>query len=257
MLQLGSISGVLNTSGTQGMFLKTSYIDNGQRYYVKTGEYNEYTGFGGFEPYYEVIVSRLARKLGIPCVMQHLDKATFEYKGKRYCTDVCVSKSYRKDYESRLTFEKYYEQANKGEDVVSFAQRTMGSLFSQMLILDFVITNRDRHGANIEFYNHKGKITPAPLFDNGLSFFCFCLDDNAICKSDVMSNMAVNNYIGSRSLFYNLRFVDKSVKLNYFDEHFKSYLFRGLITALTKEHRDMIWLQITRRLSYVTGLLNT
>ena len=60
----------------------------------------------------------------------------------------------------------------------------------QMLIVDYLILNRDRHGANIEVLRNSRKktIRPAPLFDHGLSLLCSCSDDAAAATFDVMAD---------------------------------------------------------------------
>ena len=47
-----------------------------------------------------------------------------------------------------------------------------------MLVFDALIYNEDRHFGNFGVLrdNHSGNIiAPAPIFDNGLSLFCYCL----------------------------------------------------------------------------------
>lgn len=61
---------------------------------------------------------------------------------------------------------------------------SLGSDFSEqvrsMLVFDCVIYNEDRHFGNFGLLrnNHTGKLTaPAPIFDNGMSLFCFADND--------------------------------------------------------------------------------
>lgn len=243
--------------GTSGAFIKKYYINNGKRYYAKTSRFDTYTGFSGFEVYYEVIASRLAKKLGVSCVPQTFETIVLSYRGIEYITDVCISESYRKETESKVTFEDLYEHSTSNMDVVQFAKYYMGNEFFQKLIMfDFIIFNRDRHGANMEFYKYKGKIIPAPLFDNGLSFFFSCPSDIEIYRTDVMEDRVVNNYIGYKSLYDNLKFLDGTVRLNPLTKYDKSSLFRGLTTKISKCHRDKIWEQIVMRYKYVTEILD-
>ncbi len=60
----------------------------------------------------------------------------------------------------------------------------MGDYIYIMLVVDFVILNRDRHGANIEVLrNSRDKtLRLAPLFDHGLSLLFNCT--NICCPAD-------------------------------------------------------------------------
>ena len=71
-----------------------------------------------------------------------------------------------------------------------------------MLTIDYLILNRDRHGANIEILQNPKKhtIRPAPLFDHGLSLVFSCRTESELKKFDVMGD---KNY--SVSLVHTLR----------------------------------------------------
>ena len=50
-----------------------------------------------------------------------------------------------------------------------------------MLVFDALIYNEDRHFGNFGLLrdNHSGKIiAPAPVFDNGLSLFCYAVEED-------------------------------------------------------------------------------
>lgn len=53
-----------------------------------------------------------------------------------------------------------------------------------MIAIDYLILNRDRHGANIEILrNARARILRiAPLFDHGLSLLYSCISDEAAMK---------------------------------------------------------------------------
>ena len=81
-----------------------------------------------------------------------------------------------------------------------------GPAFSEhirsMLVFDALIYNEDRHFGNFGVLrdNHSGEIiAPAPIFDNGLSLFCFA------GKED-LSNL--EEYAKTRSNPYNISFED-------------------------------------------------
>ena len=65
-----------------------------------------------------------------------------------------------------------------------------------MLVFDAVIYNEDRHFGNFGILrdNHTGKIiSPAPIFDNGLSLFNYALDDD-IKNLDAYAKTRSNPY---------------------------------------------------------------
>ena len=78
-----------------------------------------------------------------------------------------------------------------------------------MLIVDFLILNRDRHGANMEVLrNNKTKtLKLAPLFDHGLSFIFQCHEENEMISFDVMQDRPVQGFVGSRSAMDNLKLI--------------------------------------------------
>lgn len=50
-----------------------------------------------------------------------------------------------------------------------------------MFLFDYLICNRDRHGANIEVLQKGENYRLAPIFDNGLSFLFSCYNDGKKC----------------------------------------------------------------------------
>ena len=120
-----------------------------------------------------------------------------------------------------------------------------------MLVVDFLILNRDRHGANIEVLRNSRKKTIhlAPLFDHGLSLLFSCADDAAAEAYDVMADKRVNNYIGSGSTWENLKLIpkDKLPKLTSLTEHNRVVLMNGLEGILSQTLQDRIWEMIWKR----------
>ncbi len=83
---------------------------------------------------------------------------------------------------------------------------SLGKEFSEqirsMLVFDAVIYNEDRHFGNFGVLrdNHTGKIiAPAPIFDNGLSLFCFA------GAGDIPD---LTEYAGTRATPYNLSYYE-------------------------------------------------
>ncbi|MCM1237733.1 MAG: hypothetical protein NC489_47325 [Ruminococcus flavefaciens] len=117
--------------------------------------------------------------------------------------------------------------------------------------MDYLICNRDRHGANIEvLLDEKEEPRLAPLFDYGLSLLFSCYDNlESVRKFDILEDRAVYNFIGSKSLEYNLGLLPKgqdffSGKLQ---EEDRETLVKGLEQALPKEYLDKMWLMIWER----------
>ena len=75
--------------------------------------------------------------------------------------------------------------------------------------MDFIILNRDRHGANIEVLrNSKQKtLRLAPVFDHGLSLLFNCNSETAVKKFDVMVDRRVQCFVGSSSAEQNLTLI--------------------------------------------------
>ncbi len=96
-------------------------------------------------------------------------------------TYVCASQNFRKKDEDKQPLDVFYENERKeGEGSLEFCvRRGWGKYIWQMLVVDYLILNRDRHGANIEVLRDKKKesICLAPLFDHGLSLLCRCEQD--------------------------------------------------------------------------------
>ena len=83
-----------------------------------------------------------------------------------------------------------------------------------MLAVDFIILNRDRHGANIEVLrnsrNHTVRL--APLFDHGLSLIFPCMTEYEAQSYDILKDINCNNYIGTRSCVENLSLIKDKKK---------------------------------------------
>ena len=85
----------------------------------------------------------------------------------------------------------------------------------QMFCIDYLIANRDRHGSNLEVLRNdeEDSVRMAPLFDQGVSLLFSTYGDEKLLKEiDVMRDFPVNNYIGSKSLEYNLLLIPKRIR---------------------------------------------
>ena len=222
-----------NSSGTAGSFLKAYSELGGTKTYYKLSNFDKARGVIGHECVNELIVDRLLTILGIP----HLS-ASEDFKAKS---------------ESKTALDAYKDlEALPDESALDFCIR-MGweDYIYQMLIVDYLILNRDRHGANIEVLRNSRKktIRLAPLFDHGLSLLCSCPDDAAANAFDVMADKPCNNFIGSKSTWDNLRIIpkDKMPKLTPLHESDRRILMEGLDGVLSQTLQDKIWEMIWKR----------
>lgn len=221
-----------NSSGTAGSFLKSYEESEGMKYYYKMSNFDTIRGVYGHECINEIVAGNIADALNISHLQYDLLHANVRVNDKIYETWLTRSSDFKKRGEHKLTFETYYElKRNSGEDVWSFIVRNgLQEYFYQIFLLDYLICNRDRHGANIEVLEKNGVYRLAPVFDNGLSLLFSCYDDGeAMEKFDYLKDGPVNNYVGSISLGENLRKIPKliieQIKTVTLDE---KVLFKGM-----------------------------
>ena len=140
----------------------------------------------GNEPYSEFYASQIAEVLGINAIHYGLSK----WQGELCSTcELFTSKNYSFIPVGRLVTKggmkavrDYYESL--GEEFIH--------ALDDMLVLDAVICNVDRHFGNFGFMvdNCTNRIiAPAPLFDHGNSLF------NLAGRDDISSDKALDNYI--------------------------------------------------------------
>ncbi len=171
---------------TGGMLRKAwRYFDSGDIWLYKGG--TEGFANAGNEPYSEFYASQIAERMGLHHV--HYDLA--RWKG------ILASKC-------RLftNIDTAYVPAgrivkNGGIEACLDHYKTLGGSFYQelasMLVFDAVIVNEDRHFGNFGLLrdNKSGEIiSPAPVFDNGLSLLCYAMKANF---------EDIERYIGTRS----------------------------------------------------------
>ncbi|MCR5251879.1 MAG: hypothetical protein K6E50_14865 [Lachnospiraceae bacterium] len=243
------------SSGTAGSFLK-AYDDSGAvKKYYKLSDYDPVRGIIGHECVNEIIVQRLLCFLSIDHLSYRLIHALITVDERETETYLCESEDYKQKGESKIAFEDYYAMERKaGQSPLDFCiERGWEKLIYQMLIVDYLVLNRDRHGANIEVLRDakKKSVHLAPLFDHGLSLVCRCHDSKDLKKFDVMEDRRVQSFIGSGSTLENLRMVPKKMlhKLPDLKEKDIEALFADLDGILRKEYRDKIREMILRRWS--------
>ena len=252
-------SETMETSGTGGTFLKASEGQGTGRVYYKLSCYDSYRGIYGHECVNEIVAARLMGLMGIPHVRYQLVHAQVVVDGREHTTWLCRSNSYRKSTERKIAFDTFYRNnAREDERPLDLCDRLgWGQRVRQMMLADYLIANRDRHGANIEVIRgNDGAERLAPLFDNGVSFVFSCYgDEGRAARFDVMEDIAANNFIGTRSLEENLRFVTSArPEVSPVQETCREPLFRGLDSALPRAHHEAMWNMIWNRWQHYAAL---
>ncbi len=250
-----SWSKIRNSSGTAGSFLK-GYSDlGGEKIYYKLSNYDAVRGIVGHECINELIVDRLLDILGIEHLSYQLIHADILIDGKPHTTWLCASRDFKQRGESKLALDAYY-QAERADDEnpLDFCIRSgWAEYIWEMLVVDYLILNRDRHGANIEVLRNSRKKTLrlAPLFDHGLSLIFNSMDESAVTAVDVMEDKPVQCFVGSHSTWENLKLipVGKMPILNPLRESDKAVLFDGLDGAICQAWLDKIWEMLWKRWS--------
>ena len=159
---------------TNGMLRKAwRYIENDGIYLYKGG--TEGAANAGNEPYSEYYACQIAERMGLNCVSYDLEnwKGILASKCKLF-TDINTS---------YIPVGRIIK--NGGIKGCLDYYDSLGSVFSEqirsMLIFDAVIYNEDRHFGNFGILrdNHTGEIiSPAPIFDNGISLFNYAMSDD-------------------------------------------------------------------------------
>ena len=248
-----SWSKIRNSSGTAGSFLKAYSVLGGKKVYYKLSNFDKIKGVIGHECVNEIIVDRLLEILGIPHLHYKLIHADVKIGGQTHEVYLCASEDFKQRGESKLALDAYWEaEHSEEESPLEFCIRNgWEEYIYQMLVVDFLILNRDRHGANIEVLRNSRKKTIhlAPLFDHGLSLLFNCADDTSVAKYNVLEDKRVNNYIGSGSTFENLKLIpkDKLPALNKLKETDRPILMHGLDGIISQALQDKIWEMIWKR----------
>ena len=244
---------VRGSSGTAGSFLKAYSDLASPKIYFKLSNYDAIRGVVGHESVNEIIVDRLLTKLGIEHLHYQLIHADVLIDGHVLDTYVCASKDFKARGETKVTLEKYYDaEQNPNETRLDFCIRQGWSRFIwEMLLVDFLILNRDRHGANIEILRNSRLKTyrPAPLFDHGLSLVCRCETESELNAFDVMEDRRVQCYVASQSTRENLNLIPHGAldHIQPLKETDRNDLFLDLENVLSKPWLDKIWEMIWKR----------
>lgn len=256
-------SKIRHSSGTGGSFLKAYSEFGGTKFYYKLSNYDNLKGVTGHESVNEVIVDRLLTLLGIEHLHYQLVFADIIVDDKKMGTFVCVSENYRSASEDKIAIDTYYDALHfEQENPLDFSIR-MGweNYIYELLVTDFLILNRDRHGANVEILRDKKSksIRLAPLFDHGLSLLCRCETEDDIDKFDILADLKIQCFFGSNSASSNLALIpsDKRPALNPLKESDKKYILDGLDGIISKKLQNKIWDMIWERWCYYENFCNS
>lgn len=245
---------IRNSSGTAGSFLKAYSDVDGTKTYYKLSNYDAYRGIIGHECINEIIVDRLLTCLGVEHLHYRLIHADILLDGKNVDAWLCASKDFKQVGESKIALDAYYqlERLDASETPLQFCIRNgWEEYIYTMLVVDYLILNRDRHGANMEVLRDRRNktIRLAPLFDHGLSLLFQCETEEQLAKEDVMTDKPVQCFVGSRSAWENLKLIpkDKLPRMRVLTKADKGKLMDGLNEALPQPWLDKIWDMIWRR----------
>lgn len=245
-------------STTSGTFLKAKSGAGNNLMFYKLSNYDSYRGVFGHECVNELIASRLLDQLGFPHVRYRLIHAHVLIGDMEQETWLNASRSFRPSGTQKMRFDVFFDLYKQpGETPFSFCERYgWGEFINQLILVDYLIINRDRHGANIEVIQSRdGSFHPAPLFDNGLSFvFSTYGDDARIEEFNPLEDVPCNNYFGYRSVERNLEFLPKGFARGALDDVRKDVLFNGLDEVISPIHREKIWEIVTRRWEHYESL---
>jgi hypothetical protein len=244
-------SRVRHSSGTAGSFLKSYSELGGQKIYYKLSNFDSMRGIIGHECVNEIIVDRLLDVLGVDHLHYSLIHADILVDGQPYRTYLCASADFKQPGENKIALDAYYEREKlERETPIQFCVRNGWETYvNQMLVVDFLILNRDRHGANIEVLRNPKKktIRLAPLFDHGLSLLFSCTNTAAILAYDILEDKRVNSYIGSQSAWHNLGLISQAPVLRPLQETDKGKILKDLDGIISPELQEQIWNMIWKR----------
>lgn len=234
----------VNSSGTGGTYLKARSGSGARMTYYKLSRFNG-VEIDGHECVNEIIASRLMRVLGIEHLEYRLIHANVRIGDTVFETWVNTSLNFRRPRERKQALGLFYElHRQPDESPYDFCVR-MGweASIKQMMLVDYLIMNRDRHESNIEvLVAPDGSYRLAPIFDNGLSLLAPLAGmDDAIAGFDPLGHVATMNYIGSRDLEENLVSAMPIEVPGSLSEGDRSLLFEGLDGILPPLYLDKIW----------------
>ena len=253
-------SHIRSSSGTAGTFLKSSSELGGEKKYYKLSNFDIEKGITGHEYVNEIIVDRLLTVFGVEHLSYDLINADIEIEGRTYNTYLCASGDFKQRGESKIALDDFYRlNSLEEESRYDFCRRQgFGDYVDRMIAVDYIILNRDRHGANIEVLRNSREhtIRLAPLFDHGLSLLFSCGSDKEVQSFDIMEDRRCKNFIGTGSCFENLSLIrdKKHVFPNRLKASDKELLLDGLDGVISDTLMERIWEMICSRYNVYENL---
>ena len=251
-----------NSSGTVGTFLKAESSLSGEKIYYKLSNFDPVRGVVGHECVNEIVVDRLLTILDVEHLSYDLIHADIRVEGKTYETYLCASADFKERGESKVALDDYYRlNALPGESRYDFCVRNgWKDYVDTMIAVDYIIQNRDRHGANIEVLRNMRAHTMriAPLFDHGLSLLYSCATDEEAKKFDITADRKCQNFIGTFSCKDNLKLLRgrKDIFPGKLQKKDKATLLAGLDGVLSETFLDTIWRMIYKRYTSLESEIN-
>lgn len=247
----------VNSSGTAGTYLKAVAGVGARAVYYKLPRYNG-VEFDGHECVNEVIASRLMDILGVEHLSYRLIHARVVVDGKEHEVWLNSSKNYRRAREKKLSLGLFVDLNKETSDTPLDVCKRFGWMdaIRRMMLVDYVVANRDRHASNIEvLIGPDGTPRLAPLFDTGLSLLApLAGDAEAIDAFDPLRRVATTNYLGSRSLEENLLNALPIPGVSKLEEGDRERLLSGLDGAMDARTLDKIWEIVWARWCYYASL---
>ena len=168
--------------GTDGMLPKCWVRCNDEVYLLKGGT----IGFevDGYEPYFEFFVSQLETALGI----EHIEYDLYSYHDRI----VSACKLITSKEVSMIPSVYYFKHCSELPEYLDIADKLgAGERLRDMLVLDALTCNYDRHLNNIQFLVDSDTyeiISLAPVFDNGMGLCSHCKDETTKAFIDYGNN---------------------------------------------------------------------
>lgn len=114
-----------------------------------------------------------------------------------YLVYLCKSKNYKGVGENRVTLETYCTLNDiDHNNIANLSNKPFFNDLLNMILIDYIINNRDRHGANIELLLSANGERLSPIYDCGSSLLApLQYNKERIDSYDILSDGPVNNYL--------------------------------------------------------------
>lgn len=233
-----------SSSGTAGTYLKARSGTGARMTYYKLSRYNG-TRIDGHECVNEVIASRLMRILGISHLEYRLIHARVDIDGVETVTWLNSSRNFRKQGERKQGLGLFFDLNKEDGETPYELCRGFGweNDIKLMMLVDYLMTNRDRHDSNIEvLVDRSGAARLAPIFDTGLSLLAPFADREEMAMDfEPLSDVGTTNFVGSRSLERNLASALPLSEVGELREFDREELLANLDEALPQSYLAKIW----------------